>query len=110
MAKKMPEPEAKLDFVKVIPRDDLQAKFKEVAKLKSDLIKERNTLMTNRNKEVDVIVQKALKLAKLENEYAEIINESNTKLGGITQRIAECEGSMKVLIEFINRKKGTTKK
>ena len=78
----MPKPEAKVEFLKGIPRDDLQAKFKEVAKLKSDLIKERNTL----------------------------IAETNKKIGEITQRIVEYEGSMKVLMEFINRKKEGAKK
>ncbi len=77
MAKKMPEPEIKLDPMKAIPRIDLQEKFKEIASLKSDLIKHRMSL----------------------------INQTNQTIAGMDKTIAEYDGSMRTLMEFINMKK-----
>lgn len=84
MAKKpiIPNPEVKLEPKKAIPHIDLQNKFKEVAKLKSDLIKERQSL----------------------------INDTNKKIAEISNKIMEYEGSMKILMELMNMKKGGKKK
>ena len=74
---KMPEPEIKLDPMKAIPRIDLQEKFKDIAAAKSELMKQRSSL----------------------------IIQTNQTIAGMDKTIAEYDGSMKTLMEFINMKK-----
>lgn len=101
-----PKPKVELDVMKAIPRTILQERFKVVAKAKTDLMKERSKIVAEANKETDKIVQEALKKANLDEEYNKHVQKINNKVAELTQKIVEYEGSMKMLMELINMKKG----
>lgn len=71
------KPEEKINIRKAIPIIDLQNKFKEIAKLKSDLINKSNQLQ----------------------------KETQIKLNEMAKEIVGYEGQMKILMEFMNKKK-----
>jgi len=77
MAKKLPEPQVKLNPKKAVPYATLDTKLKDILKLKGELIKER----------------------------AKVVNEANKKVIEINRKLDGYDGSMTTIRELMEFQK-----